>query len=878
MKNMYFLAAIFILVAFLATACGGGGSGDGGSTVNTGGSSGGPDIAVTGFTGVSTATINTSYQVSFTVVNNGSAAASFSPRVNLSPGSDLDTDASRIGVQYTTVLLNPGQSTVINITVNIPNGLASGTYYMGPSLSVVGDTNLANNTMSAPVSIAGLACTDDAFEADNGVASSKALLLGVPQTHNHCNASSDWMRFDAVAGTVYGFNTIKLGTNAALLRVVDSDGTMLLATSQSSSYSYSNSATAQRLSWTAPHSGTFYLRASPTSPMSSVGPNTDYVVSLGDMRPDLVPRNPYAATWVYAGGILDTSVQVSNIGFAPAGASTLTWFLSGDPVITSADLPLLTINVSALNVEETFTQYSTQVPVPGTVAPGTWYIGVLANSDASVDEYSQVNNATVGAAINVLGLTNCLPDAYEDDDTIGTAKALVVGAAAQQHNLCDDGSDWYQFTAAANTSYHITSGKSYTVYGPDTVSALTLDTKGNFTATQSGTYYAHVLNGYFPNQGASDYTMKLDLALPDLNFYTALNYWSNTVNAGGWIDVGMTIQNTGFLPSASYEWSIHRSNNIALDASAPLIVSGTMPALDDRSFMAFSTPRVYFDKTLAPGTYYLRGALDRANTVAEVSESNNLSDAVTITVTAPPCAVDAFEDDDSPATSSTIAEATTQTHNNCDDTLDWVKFTAPANAVYLATAYRSIGSPSITVLESDATTAAQIQRSEIISKGSTVPYQASWTAVAGNTYYLKVDDSNNFLSNSGYSYTLTVNQCLIDAFEDDDTFGTAKPAVLGVLQTRNHCEDDDDWILLDATQGTSYTVVATNVGPASTVAVDLYDSTGTNKLVSGTSYSGGKTREIRGWVAPATGTYYIRLYQNFAVGWGENTGYTVQIN
>lgn len=866
---------VLVLSLSLAlSACGGGGTGTGAGGANTGTSSGGLDIAVTGFTGVPTAVINTSYPVSFTVVNNGSTAASFYPHVKLSADPDLSIDAFDISLQPL-VLLDPGQSTLINATVTIPSSLGSGAYYMGPVISAVGDTNPANNSISEPVSITGLACTDDAFEADNGAASSNALLLGVSQLHNHCNGSSDWMRFDAVAGTAYGFNTTQLGMDAwATLRVYDSDGTTQLA----ASHSTSNSVTEQRLTWTAPHTGAFYLRATPAVPSSSVGPNTDYLVGFGDLRPDLVPLNLGAWYYVYAGGMVDTSVQVSNIGFAAAGASTLTWYLSSDSVITSTDLPLLSINVPSLAVEEIFTQYSTGVPVPGTVTPGNWYIGVLVNSDASVNEYAQANNATVGTAIQVYALSNCLPDTYEEDDTIGAAKVLIVGAPAQPHNLCDDGSDWFQFDAAANTKYHVTSGQTYTVLGPDTVTSLALDASGNFTTTQSGTHYVRVLSGYIANQGSSDYTMKLDAALPDLAFYTALNNSSNTVNAGGWIDVGMTIQNIGFMPSASYDWSIHRSSNIALDASAPLIVSGTMPSLIDRSFMAFSTPRVYFDKTLAPGTYYLRGALDRTNTVAEVREDNNLSAVITITVTAPPCAVDTFEDDDSPATSSSASEAITQTHNNCDDTIDWVKFIAPANGVYLATANRTNGSPGITVLESDATTAAQIQRSEELSKGSTVPYQASWAAVAGNTYYLKVDDSQNFLSNSGTAYTLTVKQCLIDAFEDDDTFGTAKAAVPGVLQTRNHCEDNDDWIILNATQGMSYTIVASDVGAASTVDVSLFDSSGANKIKSSLSYSGGQTREIRGWIAPATGTYYILLNQQFAVGWGENTDYTVQIN
>jgi hypothetical protein len=149
------------------------------------------------------------------------------------------------------------------------------------------------------------------------------------------------------------------------------------------------------------------------------------------------------------------------------------------------------------------------------------------------------------------------------------------------------------------------------VVAPDTTTTLTLDANGNFTTAQTATYFLRVLSGYYPNQGASDYTMKLDPALPDLAFYSLLNPQTTSAYAGGWIDVGMTLQNIGFIPSPDYELSMHRSTSATLDASAPLVASTTMSFLVNGSFdtMATTYMRIYFDKNMAPGTYYLRGAV-----------------------------------------------------------------------------------------------------------------------------------------------------------------------------------------------------------------------------------------------------------------------------
>ena len=109
-------------------------------------------------------------------------------------------------------------------------------------------------------SAAAMATTYDSYEADNSAAAAKTITFGTTQQRSTYPAGDvDWIKFSATAGTMYRIET----TRATILPDVFTDlelyaanGTTLLVSDYEGTGQYSFS----RLVWTAPASGTYFLR------------------------------------------------------------------------------------------------------------------------------------------------------------------------------------------------------------------------------------------------------------------------------------------------------------------------------------------------------------------------------------------------------------------------------------------------------------------------------------------------------------------------------------------------------------------------------------------------------------------------------------------
>ncbi|HEY6011852.1 MAG TPA: PPC domain-containing protein, partial [Nitrospirota bacterium] len=247
---------------------------------------------------------------------------------------------------------------------------------------------------------------------------------------------------------------------------------------------------------------------------------------------------------------------------------------------------------------------------------------------------------------------------------------------------------------------------------------------------------------------------------------------------------------------------------------------------------------------------------DRTNAVLELNESNNTSVPVAVTVTAPSCALDVYEDDDNPLQAKAIAAEEIQSRNLCDDIVDWVSFTPSTSGMYVA----DTGAIYLELYQSDGKTRITPHATDMNSR-------LSWQATAGATYYLR-----NYNGNGNYQFT--VFACTADMYEDDDTSAVATAITSGQTQTRNLCEDSADWAKFDAAVGTTYTIMVTN---GVNITLELYNTDGQSFLAWGSLGSGTtKGLNVITWQAPSTGTYYIKMSPVW--GFGKSHEYTLSLN
>ncbi len=115
---------------------------------------------------------------------------------------------------------------------------------------------LAGLTVTSPA----LATSVDAYETDNTAAAAKTATLGSIQQRSIYPAGDvDWIEFTAIAGTTYRLETARatLTPDAnTSLELYAADATTLLA----SDYENTGRGNFSRIVWTAPSSGTYYLR------------------------------------------------------------------------------------------------------------------------------------------------------------------------------------------------------------------------------------------------------------------------------------------------------------------------------------------------------------------------------------------------------------------------------------------------------------------------------------------------------------------------------------------------------------------------------------------------------------------------------------------
>ena len=125
-----------------------------------------------------------------------------------------------------------------------------------------------------------------------------------------------------------------------------------------------------------------------------VGPAISAAMAL--IPPDLTEYVAVNKTTVAAGGTLTIDAYDMNIGNGVSGPSTAQIYLSTDPTITTSDTVLATLTtpemLATVSQPGYYDHQTVSVTLPGNLAPGTYYIGGIANYNNQISESNTTNN------------------------------------------------------------------------------------------------------------------------------------------------------------------------------------------------------------------------------------------------------------------------------------------------------------------------------------------------------------------------------------------------------------------------------------------------------------------------------------------------------
>jgi len=679
--------------------------------------------------------------------------------------------------------------------------------------------------------------------------------------------------FNAVGGTAYGILTGELGAQAdTKLELYDTDQSTLLDTDIDGGSVGQSSL----LSWMAPSSGTYYVRATTQQGLKDIGPGTEYDLVIAEAAADLAVSSVgiNGSIALTSGDLVPVTYTVVNQGIQDATPTVLGVYLSNDADVTIDDSLIATVDITSLTPGSTDSDsLDFWAPLPAGIADGTYYLAVIADHDATLTEMSEQNNVSEPIMVTV-NAPACTSDAYEDDDTWQQARAAALDES-RSHNFCDDWADYVYVDLVASDTIII---QAFGTGGPIDPYVAVYDDTGTFlggesddisqnadyvfTAPSTGRYYiaAKTSNG---NYGGGYYDRSYDFNIytqsPDLGVYS-INVRLGYLYPGSAKFVTTTLQNQGYADAANVNVKYYLSTDNILDGGDTLLGTHIFPSVP--LGLTGEDVQIAVPETVTPGAYYLLVSVDPDNLIAETDETNNGNPYDYVqTIDAAICAADSYEQNDTPADAKEIMVGESQTHNSCDEQIDWLKISTTANQQYL---FETSDGSYMRVFDTDMTT-------ELAAANQYL----HWQAPTSGTYYL-LSAPEYYLDTSGTnsSTTISVQSCNKDAYENDDTSADAVLITVGASQSRNHCDDKSDWLAFDATNGTSYTITTSGLGTNSDTILTLYDTTPFFTLDSNDNINGSTQASEISWTAPADGRYYIKV-ENANIG--QNTDYTITL-
>ena len=517
---------------------------------------------------------------------------------------------------------------------------------------------------------------------------------------------TDWFKVTLVAGQTYQFDVKGADTGNGTLadpymRLRDGAGNSLLVDDDS------GTGLNARITYTPSSSGTYIVSAGSAS-LSATG---TYLVSatVTSGLPDLDARNgdpDYPATLsassVEQGTSVTLSYRVSNWGPGAAGSSTSGIYRSTDGTISTGDTLLTTDAVAALGA---------LVGSPETVtfstsgwAPGTYYIGAVADYNNAIAEGNETNNPSNGVMLTV---TSGLPD-LDARNVDGDGYQATLNASSVEQGtsvtLTYRVSNWGPGAAGSSTSGIYRSTDSTistgdTLFTTDAVAALgavagiTEQVTFSTSGWAPGTYYIGAIADYSnaiaetneTNNPSNAVALTVTSDLPDLDARNGDPDYAATLDAssvaqGASVTLTYRVSNWGPGAAGSSTSGIYRSSDATITTGDTLLTTDAVGALG--ALVGSWESATFSTSGWAPGTYYIGAVADYNNAIAETNETNNPSNGVALTVTS------------AQPTYSITPASTTLTEDNTSITFTVTRSGSfPAETLYVSTLLDTASAP-----------------------------------------------------------------------------------------------------------------------------------------------------------------------------------------
>ena len=280
----------------------------------------------------------------------------------------------------------------------------------------------------------------------------------------------------------------------------------------------------------------------------------------------------------------------------------------------------------------------TTVTIPVSLAPGTYYIGAIADTSNNVSESNEANNALAGNQITILG-----PD-LTMTAVSGPASGSTGGSITVSNTVSASGGipagfyvGIYLSADSVITSSDIFIGYRYVTGLATGASSAATTTITIPTTVPGGTYYIGAIADYNNAVKESDETNnalagnQITILGPDLTMTAVSGPASGST--GGSITVSNTVSASGGIPAGFYV-GIYLSADSVITSSDIFIgyryVTGLTPGAPSTATTTITIPA-----TVPGGTYYIGAIADYNNMVRESDETNNSLAGNQITILGP---------------------------------------------------------------------------------------------------------------------------------------------------------------------------------------------------------------------------------------------------